>query len=96
MWRTTCRGDAGCVVPLPIPATTRPDSVLPAGRRSTAWKRIGPVPGEDPLGELFRMRLVWIKPEVVPQLSSQIPGELARLFSPLEATQESEQAVVFI
>jgi hypothetical protein len=60
--------------------------VLPARRRLSGRKRIGPVPGGDPLGELFRMRLVWIKPEVVPQLASQIPGELAGLFTPLEST----------
>jgi len=64
-------------------------------RRRATRKRIGPGPGEDPLGELFGMRLVRIQPEVVAQFASQIPGKLARLVPSLESTKETEQAVVF-
>ena len=63
-----------------------------AGQRLTGWATFyrleadRPSTRRRPLGELFRMRLVWIKPEVVPQLSSQIPGELAGLVTALESS----------
>jgi hypothetical protein len=71
-------------------------SVVTGWAAFSPWKRIGPVPGEHPLGELFRMRLVWIQPEVVTQLASQKPAKLVRLIPPFDSIQESEQAVVFI